>query len=184
MRCWHKLFFFFPRSGCRSTVLYLNLKWPWVLCNVYIISMLTSCSAPPPPSISSSNPGRPPASEQLFQKSFFHLHHLQEAHRAQNNSNSPLGFSLSPHFSCAVFPWVASAITMFILLPAFAHIHPSAYISKTTSPSFQAVNQTWELMGPKRNSCSVQQIAEKIFGSVKNVFLVNVACVFNLSALQ
>lgn len=161
MHCWHKHFFFFRRSGRRSTVRYLNLKWPWVLCNVYIISMLTLCSTHPPPSISSSNPCRPPASEQLFQKSFFHLHHLQEAHRAQNNTNSPLGFSLSPHFSCAVFPWVVFAITMFILLRAFAHIHPSCIYFKNNFPIFPSSKSDLRANGAKEEQLSVQQIAEK-----------------------
>lgn len=92
------------------------------LCSLYARRTLPR---PHPPLIPAL---RPLASERLFQKAFFHLHHLQEAHTAQNNTDSARGFSLSPHFSCVLFPWVVPAVTVFIPLPAFAHTHLSACI--------------------------------------------------------
>lgn len=52
--------------------------------------------------------------------------------------NSPPGFSLSPHFSCAFFPWVTFAVTVFIPEMSFTHMPPRLLIysvSKTTSLS-------------------------------------------------
>lgn len=78
--------------------------------------MFTLC---PLPSLSSHSTC---CAEQLFHKSFFHFHHLQEARRAQNNTNSPPVFSLSHHFSCALFPWVTFVVTMFIPETSFTRI--------------------------------------------------------------
>lgn len=132
-----------------STTLYLNLWWPCALWDVYINSYVHALLHRPPTPTPPQNPHPPPslssltplAAGQLFQNSFFHLHHLQEARRAQNNPNSPRGFSLSPHFSCAFFPWVTFAVTVFIPETSFTHMitpHtiPTHSISKTTSQSY------------------------------------------------
>lgn len=112
-----------------------GLKLKVTFCDVYIDSyvhlLLYSPPAPPPPPSFSSLSSL--AAEQLFQKSFFHFHHLQEARRAQNSPSSP-GFSLSPHFSCAFFPWVTLAVTVFISAVSFTHIHLTTNTMSKTTP--------------------------------------------------